>query len=128
MKRTFGLMVSATALMLVVGVTHADELTKTIMRECNGADGFAKATTNAVKAKDWAKANEAATGLKESTAKLAEGKPKKGSDESWKEQTKKFADYGAAVYDAVEKKDGKAATKALGAYGSSCKACHMVHK
>lgn len=102
--------------------------TKEIMKACTGAKGLCKKTLDAGNAGKWADAKASGAELKAFGTALAANKPKKGSEDSWKTLSAKFADQTAAVAAAADKEDKAALATAAKEFADSCKACHSVHK
>ena len=59
---------------------------------------------------------------------LGKNKPEKGSEESWKKLTGKFADDTKALNEAAEAKSTDKVKAAQKAIGGSCKSCHDAHR
>ncbi|MGL6075149.1 MAG: cytochrome c [Fimbriiglobus sp.] len=81
-----------------------------------------------VKGEKWDDIAKAAKTFKTYGEDLGKNKPEKGDEESWKKLAAEYKKTTAAIAEAVEKKDQKAANKALETMGKSCKACHDIHK
>lgn len=82
----------------------------------------------AAKAGKWEDANATAKTWHAAAESLAALKPKKGSEDSWKELTGKYTSTVKAIVEGTEKKDAEAVSKKLGEFGKSCKGCHDSHK
>jgi cytochrome c556 len=93
-----------------------------------GTDSFLTKLKGEVKDAKWEDALTHAKALNLFGEALGKNKPPKGEEKSWKELTGKYAENTKAVLTAVEKKDAKAATTALGAIGGSCGGCHKAHR
>ena len=114
-----------------VGANAQDKKTysiKEIMKKGHGAKGLLKGLGTEVKEGKWDDAKTDAALLKEFGEALGTITPEKGEPESWKKLTAKYKENTAAVADAVDKKDAKAAEGALKKIGGSCKECHTPHK
>ena len=83
---------------------------------------------NSAKAEKWEDAKTSADALKVFGEALGKNTVEKGEAASWKKLSVKYAKTTADISAAVEKKDAKATTAALGALGKSCKECHDAHK
>jgi cytochrome c556 len=59
---------------------------------------------------------------------LGKNEPEKGSKESWKKLTDKFAENTKKLDEAADAKDLDKVKDAQKAIGGSCKSCHDVHK
>jgi hypothetical protein len=59
---------------------------------------------------------------------LEKGKGTKGTEASWKAETKKYSDNVGKLSAAAEKKEAGAAGTTLKALQSSCQGCHSKHK
>jgi cytochrome c556 len=81
-----------------------------------------------VKGEKWDDIAKEAKTFKSYGEDLGKNKPEKGDEASWKKLAEEYKKTTAAIAEGVEKKDQKAATKALETMGKSCKACHDVHK
>jgi cytochrome c556 len=81
-----------------------------------------------VKGEKWDDIAKAAKTLKTYGEDLGKNKVEKGDEASWKKLAEEYKKTTVAIAEGVEKKDQKAATKALETLGKSCKACHDVHK
>jgi hypothetical protein len=101
---------------------------KEIMKKGHGSKGLLDSITAAAKGKKWEAAENDAKLLKEFGEGLGKLKPSKGGEESWAKLADKYKDNTAAVADAVDKKDAKAAADAVGAIKKSCGECHTAHK
>jgi cytochrome c556 len=102
---------------------------KTIMdKSFKNKDAYKTTITSAVKGEKWEDAQKLAKEWSDLGVALGKNKPQKGEEDSWKDLTKKFADYTKAVYDATDKKDAKAVKDAMGVINKSCGACHSAHK
>jgi hypothetical protein len=101
-----------------------------IMKKVNGKKGLTTKISTAIKDGKWDDAQKMAKELKELTADLGKNDPHKGDKSSWEKLAKKYAEEGAAVADAVEKKDAKEANKAIMTFTTeaTCKGCHKSHK
>jgi hypothetical protein len=93
-----------------------------------GTDSFLGKLKGEVKDAKWADALDHAKALNLFGEALGKNKPPKGDEKSWKELTGKYAENTKSVLTAVEKKDAKAATTALGAIGGMCMGCHKAHR
>jgi hypothetical protein len=128
---TFALVLGVLALSVGLG-TGADEkkdppTISDIMKKGHAkTDGYIDRIKLAAKDGKWEDATEYAKTLAFFGENLGKNKPPKGSEESWKAQTTKYADATKAVLKAVEAKDAKAVNKAFG--GISCGGCHKEHK
>ena len=133
-RKLVRLAVFAAAVVAVVGTTVGlnaqDKKTytiKQIMKE-HGKKGAVAALKTEVAEGKWDDAKKDAAKLKEVGEALGTLKAEKGDADSWKKLAAKYKENTAAVAEAVDKKDEKAATAALGKIGGSCKECHSVHK
>jgi cytochrome c556 len=100
-----------------------------VMKKAHAADAaFRKVIAKDLKAKDFDAAATTMKAWSTIAAHLGEFDPPKGSKESWKKLTKKYADSVKALTKAVEGKDAKVASKELKAINSSCGTCHKAHK
>ena len=89
-----------------------------------GADALFEKVKAAVKAKKWDDASAPAKELAENGSLFPKATPPRDAKKIWDDLAGKYADNTKALSEAVEKKDEDAAKKAVGAIGSSCKACH----
>jgi cytochrome c556 len=115
--------------------TAADEKKKdkvtdvsTIMKKVNGKKGLTAKVSDAAKGGMWEDAQKAGKELKEMSAALGKNDPHKGDKASWEKLTKKYAEDGAAISEAADKKDADAVAKAAKTFGGACKTCHDAHK
>ena len=120
------------ATVTVGALTAADDKVPTVSEimkvgHAGGKSLIAKVKT-AVKGEKWDDAKVPADALKVFGEALGKNKPEKGDADSWKKLADKYKASTEAAAAAVEKKDAKAATAALGKIGGSCKECHDAHK
>jgi cytochrome c556 len=127
--------VAAAVGMVVVsaGMLSADDTEKNysieeIMKKGHGSKGLLKGITAEVKTAKWDDAKNDAKLLKAFGVALGKNKPPRGAEASWKKLTEQYKENTVAVAKAVDKKDAKATTDALGKIGKSCKGCHDNHK
>jgi cytochrome c556 len=100
---------------------------KEIMKKGHAkTDGYIAKIREDAKAGKWDEAKEYAKTLAVFGEALGKNKPKKGGEESWKEQATKYQDSTKAALAAVEKKDAAAVNKALGSNNGA--GCHTPHK
>ena len=128
-----GLMAAVGMAVLSAGVLAGDEKEKTysieeIMKRHTGAKSLLKGVGVQVKEGKWEEAKDGAKMLKAFGESLGKNKPPKGEETSWKKLTEQYKENTAAVAKAVDKKDAKGATDALGKIGKSCMGCHKMHK
>lgn len=120
---------AAVVLACGAGATADDKLPtiKEIMKKGHAkTDGYiAKIKADAKEGK-WDEAKEYAKTMAYFGEAMGKLKPKKGGEESWKEQSAKYAESTKSALAAVEKKDAAAVNKALG--GINCAGCHKQHK
>lgn len=90
-----------------------------------GTDAYMAKIKTAAKDGKWDDAKEYAKTLAFFGEAMPKLKPKKGTEESWKEQTTKYAESTKATVKAVEAKDAAAVNKAL---MIDCKGCHTAHR
>lgn len=93
-----------------------------------GTDAFLAKIKAEAKGAKWDDAVTHAKALSVFGEALGKNKPPKGSEESWKTLSDKYAKDTQAVLTAAEKKDAKGTNAALGAIGASCGGCHKAHK
>lgn len=110
MKNLFALGLAAAVLACGYAAAAPKYTIKDVMKACMGKDKLVSKVTEG-KATDAEKKE-----LVDYFKALAENKPKKGSDDSWKTLTK-------ALVEAAEKADAEALKKA-----TNCMACHKEHK
>ncbi len=118
---------------IMAGVVQAGDekpkTTKTFMKKAHaGAKSYLGMVKKAVEADNFKAAAKPMKGWVSIAPHLAELKPAKGSDESWKEMTTKYADSVKALSKAVEDKDADAAKKELKTIGAECRTCHTAHR
>jgi cytochrome c556 len=122
----------ALAIMITGVVQAGDEkpkTTKAYMKKAHaGAKSYLGMVKKAVEADNFKAAAKPMKGWASIAPHLAELKPSKGSEESWKEMTTKYADSVKALSKAVEDQDGDAAKKELKTIGGECRSCHTAHK
>jgi hypothetical protein len=98
----------------------------TIMTKSFGKEGYKATVGAAVKGEKWEDAAKLAKEWNDLGAALGKNKCPKGDAKSWEKMCAAFADSTKAVLAATEKKDAKAATKAIGSF--NCGGCHKAHK
>lgn len=122
----------AVALAASLAVVQADDkkapTTKEIMKKLPGKEGLVAKAAALGKEEKWDEAAKLSADIKEHGAALGKNKPKKGDADSWEKLTKKYADTTAAIDTAIAKKDAKALTDGVKAFGGMCKSCHDAHK
>ena len=134
MKR-FGFKIAATAAIAVlvasvVGISADDKKTLTV-KECMKCQNDSRTQIEKLlKAKEvnWEKVESSTKTWTDACMDLSASKVKKGSADSWKEQTEKYAATVKAIGDAAEKKDAKEVSAKLKEFGASCGGCHSKHK
>lgn len=111
-----------------VATTAEDKVpdVSTIMSKSFGKGGYKTTVAAAVKGEKWEDATKLAKEWNDLGTAIGKNKPPKGEAKSWEEQCTKFSDSTKAIVDATDKKDAKAATKAIGSF--NCGACHKAHK
>ncbi|WP_337174565.1 cytochrome c [Paludisphaera sp.] len=77
---------------------------------------------------DWAKVKEASEVFSKFAPDLARNEPPQGDKDSWERLAKALADHAAALRDVADKQDADQLKATVKALGSSCKACHDVHR
>jgi hypothetical protein len=121
--------VAAVALAAGAGYGADDKLPtiKEIMTKGHkGTDAYMAKIKADAKAGKWDEAKEYAQTLATFGAAMPKLKPSKGSAESWKALSEKYAASTKATLKAVESKDAAAVNKALG--GINCMECHKAHR
>jgi len=88
--------------------------------------GYKFTVAAAVKGEKWEDATKLAKEWNQLGQALGKNKVPKGDAKSWTKLCAAFGDSTKAVLDASEKKDAKAATKAIGSF--NCGGCHKAHK
>ncbi len=104
----------------------ADPEVSEIMKKSFGKGGLKTSVAAAVKGEQWDDAAKLAKEWVELGAALGKNKAPKGDAKSWEKQCGGFANATKAILAATEKKDAKAATKAIGSF--NCGGCHKAHK
>jgi cytochrome c556 len=99
-----------------------------IMKKVNGKKGLVAKVEEAGKGEKWDDAGKDAAEIKKLTADLGKNDPPKGDKDNWAKLSKKYAEQGAAIADAVEKKDAKALATAVKSIKGGCKECHDTHQ
>jgi len=102
------------------------DISAIMTKSFKGKDSLSKSVGADAKGEMWEDAQKLAKEWSDLGAALGKNKPPKGESKSWDELTKKFADNTKAIYDAADKKDAKAISKALSSF--DCKTCHTAHK
>lgn len=102
------------------------EISEVMKKSFDKKTGYQTTIKAAVKGEKWEDAAKSAKEWNELAAALGKNKPPKGDAKAWEKQCAGFADNTKAILEATEKKDSKAATKAIGAF--NCMACHKAHK
>ena len=123
----------ALAIMVTGAAQAADDKPESIgdiMKKAHsGENAFRKEIAKNLKVKDF---DAAATTMKAWSAiasHLNEFEPPKGSKESWKKMTKKYADSVKALAKTIDDKNVSAATKQLDVINKKgCGGCHSAHK
>ena len=108
-----------------------DPSIKDIMtRAHKGGNSLLAAIGKEVKSKttDFATAEAHAKELVALGVSLGKNEPSKGGKESWEKLTKDYLDHAKKLEQAISSKDQKVAQAEHGKLGSSCAACHKVHK
>jgi cytochrome c556 len=134
-----GLVAGVGMAVLSAGVLTADDkgekvpsIEEIMKKGHQGSKSLLKGIAAQAKEGKWEDALNGAKTLKMFGESLGKNKPDKGSPESWKKLTDKYKKNTEAVYKAVEKKDVKEVTDALGkvtgAKGANCMECHKAHK
>ena len=132
-RLTVGFVVGAVACILTVGAFAAEDKKpmeiSEIMKKGHSKSGLLNKIKEGVKTEKWDTIAEPAKTFKTFGEDLVKNKPEKGDDDSWKKLSEEYKKTTADIAAAVEKKDQKAATVALGKLGQkSCKTCHDAHK
>ena len=128
-----GLVAAVGMAALSAGVLAGDDKEKTypieeIMKKGHGSKGLLKGIAAHVKEAKWDEAKTDAKLLKAFGVSLGKNEPPMGEAKSWKKLAEAYKENTETVYKAVEKKDAKGATDALGKIGKSCAGCHKEHK
>ncbi len=122
----------ALAIIVTGAAQAADEKPESIgdiMKKAHkGATAFKTVITKNLKDKDFDAAGNTMKAWSTIAKHLGEFEPPKGSKESWKKMTTKYADNVKALAKAVDDKNLSAANKALKAINGSCGSCHKAHK
>jgi cytochrome c556 len=129
--------VLAVALMVPVGAvafaSFDDETydTETIMKSLFGKTGkFKSALKKEIEAKptDWEAIDKTTEDIAKYGKALGKNDPEKGSKDSWKKLSDKFAENTKALHEAADAKDMDKLKASQKAIGGSCKSCHDVHR
>jgi cytochrome c556 len=102
--------------------------TSQIMAKFFGKGQLKKKLDKAVADEKWEEAAKLSAEFKKLAEANTKNKPKRGTEESWKDLTGSFLKNATAADEAVGKKEGDKAKEALAAIGGSCKACHDAHR
>jgi cytochrome c556 len=133
MYRLFGL-VGMMTMVLALSAAQAQDKGKAkdiadVMKKAHkGATAFKAVTKKEIDAKEFDKAKDTMTAWVAISSQLSEFEPPKGTKESWKTQTEKYAKDVKALAKAVGDKDAEAAEKAWSVVDKGCGACHSKHK
>jgi cytochrome c556 len=138
MFKGFGVFVACSGFVLgalTLSPTNAqdkkDPSIKDIMtRAHKGGNSLLAAIGKEVKSKspDWTAAEAHAKELVALGVSLGKNEPSKGAKESWQKLTSDYLDHAKKLEQAISSKDQKVAQAEHGKLGSSCAACHKLHK
>jgi cytochrome c556 len=132
MTRWFGAVATALAVVVMtLGGSSADEkgpAAKDVMKAVAGKTGFCAKCAGAVKAGNWAEAQDYAKKMADCGVALTKAPCPKGDAKSWEKLTTQFCAQTAAVNKAAQAKDADAFGTSLKAFTGSCKTCHDAHK
>ncbi|MFO0797128.1 MAG: hypothetical protein U0804_06590 [Gemmataceae bacterium] len=132
MARWFGAAAAAlAALVMTLSGSSADEkgpAAKDVMKAVAGKTGYCAKCAGAVKAANWAEAQDYAKKMADCGVALTKAPCPKGDAKSWATLTQAFCAQTAAVNKAAQAKDAEAFGSALKTFTGSCKTCHDAHK